>query len=442
MLRHPDFRKLYATRLSSQASDGMFQVALASFVFFSPERAGTASAAAATFAVLLLPYTVVGPFAGVLLDRWRRRQVLVAASVARAVIVGVVAAIAWQDIAGPALYTTALVAVSINRFYLTALSASLPHVVDRDELLMANSVSVTSGSIAAMLGGGLGLGIGALVDGDHSDPILMLLAAGGYLAAAGLAARMDRDLLGPDLDAATPAVREAVRHVAAGLAAGAQHVWSKRAARNALAATTALRFCYGMGALAALLLYRNHFNDPSGDGDEAIAELGAVFAAGGVGYLVAAVLTPALSARVGKPACIVGALATAGIGGFAFGAPYTPPLIIAASFLLGVTAQVVKICVDTIVQESITDVFRGRVFAFYDTVFNLSFVAAAGLAAVAMPDSGKSYPLLVAVSAGYLITAGLYYRSLQRGEAGGVGNENVMSSPSLSEAPATGRERS
>ena len=48
VLRHGNFRKLFATRLASQAADGMFQVALASFVFFSPEGAGTASSAAAT----------------------------------------------------------------------------------------------------------------------------------------------------------------------------------------------------------------------------------------------------------------------------------------------------------------------------------------------------------------------------------------------------------
>ena len=70
------FRRLFAVRLTSQAGDGMFQVGLATLFFFSPESAGTATGVAAAFAVLLLPFTVVGPWAGVLLDRWRRRQVL------------------------------------------------------------------------------------------------------------------------------------------------------------------------------------------------------------------------------------------------------------------------------------------------------------------------------------------------------------------------------
>ena len=81
VLRGRDFRRLFAVRLGSQAADGIFQVALASLVFFSPERSATPRAAAGVFAVTVLPYTLVGPFAGVLLDRWRRRQVLLLANV-------------------------------------------------------------------------------------------------------------------------------------------------------------------------------------------------------------------------------------------------------------------------------------------------------------------------------------------------------------------------
>jgi len=86
VLRGRGFRRLFTVRLVSQGSDGAFQAALASLVFFSPERAATAHAAAAAFAVSVLPYTLVGPFAGVLLDRWRRRQVLLAANLVRTVM--------------------------------------------------------------------------------------------------------------------------------------------------------------------------------------------------------------------------------------------------------------------------------------------------------------------------------------------------------------------
>ena len=78
------FRRLLSVRLVSQCADGMFTVGLATLFFFSPENAATAGKVAAAFAVLLLPFTIVGPWAGVFLDRWRRRQVLVVGNVVRA----------------------------------------------------------------------------------------------------------------------------------------------------------------------------------------------------------------------------------------------------------------------------------------------------------------------------------------------------------------------
>jgi hypothetical protein len=64
--------------------------------------------------------------------------------------------------------------------------------------------------------------------------------------------------------------------------------------------------------------------------------------------------------------------------------------------------------VDTLVQTGVDDAFRGRVFALYDVVFNVVFVAAAAVGAAVIPDSGKSAAVLVVVSAGYAATALAY----------------------------------
>ena len=65
-----------------------------------------------------------------------------------------------------------------------------------------------------------------------------------------------------------------------------------------------------------------------------------------------------------------------------------------------------KICVDTTLQESVEDDYRGRVFSVYDTLFNVTFVAALLVGAFVLPASGISYPLLRRRSgSGYLLTA-------------------------------------
>ncbi|HET9657130.1 MAG TPA: MFS transporter, partial [Kineosporiaceae bacterium] len=139
VLRGKDFRKLFATRLTSQCGDGAFQVGLAGLFFFSPEHAATAAGIAAAFAVAVLPYSVLGPFVGVLLDRWRRRQVLLFGNAVRAVLALGIAGLVMDHVVGPALYVAVLACMSVNRFLLAGLGASLPHVVPARDLVMADA---------------------------------------------------------------------------------------------------------------------------------------------------------------------------------------------------------------------------------------------------------------------------------------------------------------
>ena len=140
VLASRDFRKLYGVRLIGQFGDGMVQAALATFVLFSPEREPDAVRIALAFTILFLPYSIVGPFAGVFLDRWRRRQVLVYANLVRAGLIILLAYITWLGHDGLDLGIVVLVSLGIGRFILAGLSASLPHVVTGQQLITAHSL--------------------------------------------------------------------------------------------------------------------------------------------------------------------------------------------------------------------------------------------------------------------------------------------------------------
>jgi MFS family permease len=414
VVRHRDFRRLFATRLVSQASDGAFQAALASVFFFSPERQTSAGSVAAAFATLLLPYSLVGPFAGVLLDRWRRRQILVVANLLRAAMVLAVAAMTFAEVTGVALYAAVLACLSVNRFFLAGLSAALPHVVTRDELVMANSVSTTTGTIVAIGGGGVGFALKNLLgEGSTADGQVIVLAALTYAIAAALAARMDRDLLGPDLEQERPQTREAVRHVARGLVDGARHVWSHRPAGHALAAIGAHRFFYGVSTISGILLFRSYFNDPD-DVDAGLAGLAGAFAASGAGFLLAAVITPEVTRHLRKQTWITVCFAFAAAAEAVYVFVLTEPLLLAGAFVIGVAAQGSKICVDTIVQESVDDAYRGRVFSFYDVIFNIAFVSAAAFGALALPPDGNSPAVFAVIALGYAATSAAYALASRR----------------------------
>ena len=154
LLARPDFRRLLSVRMFGQFADGVFQASLAGTILFDPERQAHAGDIAAGFAVLLLPYSLLGPFAGVLLDRWSRQRVLLGANLLRALLVCLVAAEISAGVHGQPFYLSALLVISVNRFVLSALSASLPHVVEPEQLVTANAISVTAGAVVTATGGG------------------------------------------------------------------------------------------------------------------------------------------------------------------------------------------------------------------------------------------------------------------------------------------------
>jgi MFS family permease len=407
LLRSRWFRWLFGTRLLSQAADGLFQASLASAVFFNPDHQTDPRQAAAGFVVLLLPYSLVGPFAGVFLDRWSRQRVLVRANVIRCVFVLATAAcLLGPGARGAGFYVAALAALSVNRFYLSALSAALPHVVTPPRLLLANSMTTTSGTAATIVGLGVGLGLRhATGPGDHGNAVIAASSCAVYLAAAATAARMPVRLLGP-LTPAGP-LGAAARAVVRGLVAGAREVLRHRSTTQALAVMAGARLLFGMSTIGTLLLYRNYFHD-EGVLRAGIVGLGQAFAVSAVGYVTAAVVTPVVTTRLGKPAWIVLVFAGAAVAQVGLGLPFAMAPLLAGALVLGFATQSAKICVDTIVQEEIDDDFRGRVFSFYDTLFNLTFVAAAVVAAVVLPRNGKSYPVLIGIGCGYALIAALY----------------------------------
>jgi hypothetical protein len=261
--------------------------------------------------------------------------------------------------------------------------------------------------VATVVGGGAALGLLQVIGSSNpAYATATVSAALPYLAAAAVVAGFSRAYLGPDHMAGT--VRLSARDVAVGMVSGARHAWSHPPAAAALTAISLHRLCYGFLTLMTLLLYRNTFSD-AGFFPGGMLGLGEVVAAGAVGTLSAAAVTPWVVRQIGKPRWITYLLAFGGLAQLGLGLPFVPPTIVLAGFVIGFVGQGVKICVDTTLQESIDDDHRGRVFSVYDTLFNVTFVAALLIGAFALPPSGISYPVLIAVSAIYLLTAALYW---------------------------------
>jgi predicted MFS family arabinose efflux permease len=306
-----------------------------------------------------------------------------------------------------------LAALAVNRFYLAALSAALPSVVSTDRLVLGNALSPTAGTIVTIIGAGIGLGLRtAGGGGDRGDALAALVAAIGYLLAAAVGARLPADSLGPH-PPSTESFRSQLTSVSRGLAAGARHLRARPIAAQALGVMFAQRFVFGLWSIMTLLLYRNYFHN-NGVFRAGLTGVGQAVTFAGIGLVVAAAVTPWVTARIGRRRWIVVVTLLGAATQFGFGAPFTIALVLPSSLALGFTTQATKVCVDTLVQTEIADEYRGRVFSLYDTAFNLSFVAGALVAAVVLPSNGRSPGVLATMSAAYVVVAVSYEVATRR----------------------------
>jgi MFS family permease len=174
-----------------------------------------------------------------------------------------------------------------------------------------------------------------------------------------------------------------------------------------LTALLAHRLSFGVASLVALLLYRNSFASHGllRAGLSGVCEL---LIAGAAGLLLAAVLTPPLVAHFGRQHTVRGALVVAGIAVLVLGLPMIMSTILAAAFVLSTAGQVVKLSLDATVQADVSDNARGRVFALYDTVFNVGYVLAVAVAATVVPADGRDGDLLLFPAAIYFVAALLH----------------------------------
>ncbi|MCC2593673.1 MFS transporter [Tessaracoccus sp. OS52] len=402
--RHAAFRRLLTVRVLSQAADGTLQVGMASYILFSPQTQPNAWAIAAVLALTLLPFTLVGPFVSTYLDRWSRRQVAVISDTIRCALAVVIGGIIAGDLTDGgwqvALFAALLVAMSINRFMLAGLAAGMQHTVDADEYLSASSILPTVGPLGVVIGAALGFaaraGLGPFLPSHQADAVVFWVAAVGFACSVMVSRRFAHDALGPEPGQA----RTKARDVLVGLGAAWRHLNHRAPAALGLAGMFFSRVLFGLLSVIVILALRNHYHtDPA----PALADLTVWGLLTGAGFISATPFVPLLARRLGLRRTAVAVLLLGGIAqSFTALIPQKWTLFV-VSFFIGLAAQSFKICVDTLVQAHIDEEFKGRVFVFYDVLFNLAFVLAAVLAALVLPPQGLSAVAFVLMAVAWVV---------------------------------------
>ena len=386
-------------------TDGIFQSALASFILFSPERQANALGAALAFAVVLLPYSVIGPFVGTILDRVSRQRAIAFSNLIRAVTRSSIALLLFQGHTGIEITIFVLIAFGVNRLILAGLSAGIPLMIESKSLISANALAVTGGSVWVVLGGGIGLGMRSILDSvtnaDSADGYIILLGAFGYLATSLLASNLKKDEIGPlEHEIKNASFTQGLIEMREGVKFLSQNVDAARG----IAAVAVHRGGITALTLIALLLERNTFHDPA-DSEAGLAGLSFTLTIAACGFVVGAVIAPYGVRKVGRHRWMRLMLSASTLGPLFIVFSRTPLTLAIAAFVTALFGQSLKVTNDALVQSKIDDIYRGRVFSVYDVVVNGAIVSGAVIAALLLPNTGDSY-LVPSIVAGIYFIAG------------------------------------
>lgn len=341
------FRRLAESHAGSVGGDTVVAIALAGTLFFSVPSADAKSNVALYLVITLAPFAVIGPFLGRFFERFPAayRGGLIFSSLLRAVLVVVMAV--WLE--SFLLFPLAFGLLVLGRFHGIAKSSVLPVVLDGPSELIAGNANLARAGVVASAAAAA---VGGLAQWAVGSWLTLVVAAVIYLWSAAAARNL------PPLE-----------HEPVAASAERVDLSPPRSVRLARFATAAVRFLNGF----LLLLVAFAFKDV----DAAAAEFGALFAAGGLGYFIAAFITPVLDKYMSEEPMVVAGLAveagSAFIAAQVFGLPAASILALTAGLAWGTA----KFGFDGLLQASMPIQARGRAFTNSETFFQIAWVIGA-----------------------------------------------------------------
>ena len=370
LLKNRDFRNLSLATVTSALGDwiGVLAILALTVEIMGPTRAAP-FALGAVMAARVIPAMLLGPIAGVFVDRWNRKRVLIGADIGRGIVM---ALIPFTNELLTLLLATLMIEV-LSALFAPAKDAVFPRLVRRDQLVAANQVNliVTYGTLplggvlyAAMVGFALSVAPEGSFFADRPIALPIWFNAASFLISAPLLARLviPVDPQRPTLEPAEPA--GAWAQLKEGLAFVASHPIIRALIVGVMIAFVAAGVVMSLGELFARILNAG----PSG--------FGMLVAAVGGGLLVGLVLTGPLTARIDKERLFAPGIGLAGVGLVATALMPRLDLACLTGAVMGMGAGISFIVGYTVLQERTVDSLRGRTFAAFHSGVRVAILGA------------------------------------------------------------------
>lgn len=389
-LRNRNFFLLWSGGLISMIGTWMLLAALPFYIY---SVTGSALATSGLLMAYLAPGALFGSIAGVFVDRWDRKRVLVIGNLIQAAIIPVlllVDANGWIWL----VYVVAFLESTVNQFLGPAENALLPTLVDEEHLVSANSMNALNDNLARIIGAALG----GILLGMVGFRNVVLFDALSFLAAAALIAFV----------VVKPVVQATAAEAAANVSRWLQ-VWREWISGLRLVAEdNILRnlfivigvALFGDAILSALLAV--FAQDVAGF---SATDFGWLLTARGIGGIAGGIVIAQFGSKFSNSLLITGGLILTGLGILVMVTFPTLMIVVGLMILAGPFLMAWIIGMQTVLQQATDDSFRGRVFGAYGTTSTILMFVGAGLAGMLADTLGAS--ALMASAAVIYVVAGM-----------------------------------
>ncbi len=360
--RNPAYTRLWMAQAISLLGDWFSTIALLGLV--ARYSNGSGVAVSALLVARFLPPLIVGPFAGVLVDRLNRKRLLIVSDSVRVVIVLMFLLVTdashlWL------IYILTVLQFSLSALFEPARSAMIPSLVNPEDLVKANFLGSATWSV--MLAAGAALG-GAVAGLFGTNTALVIDSFSFALSALFIASIQVRAKTNESFDNDKSTTSDSTSQL--GFIDGLRYI----AKRPATAATLLIKLGGSIGSLDTLMTI--YATQRFVIGEDGTGSLGIFYAAFGIGAVLGPILLNRFnqdSVRVMRRYISLG-YACITLGWFVFGG--APSLFIAAFGLLvkAMGSSIYWTYSSVILQKTVPDKFLGRLFALDSAGFQLSSV--------------------------------------------------------------------
>jgi MFS family permease len=415
-----NFRRLWMAQIVSEIGDWFYTLSIYTLLL---QLTGHASSVALALVLQVLPQTLVGPTAGVVNDRLRRKQVMIAADLIRFAVVLAMLLVRSRSMVG-LVYPLLLAETVMAAFFEPARSAVVPNIAAKEEVLIANTLSSATWSVNLLIGASVGGAVAAFFGRE----VVFILNALSFLVSAILIGGMH--FAEPHAQSAAPLrPRDLVDF--SPVLEGIRYVRSHRTLLPAIFAKAG-ELMIGPSWVIFTVMGAHEFAVHWRNVDAARgAMLGMSILLGGrgLGALVGPLIASRWAARSDRrlQLGIFFGYLTVAIGYGALGSSRTVWMASACALLAHAGGSTVWVFSTTLLQLHTDDRFRGRVFSA-DLGFSMFTIAAGAFLCGRLLDSGVS-ARTVATSTGLvmLIPAGLWALAMRLG----MGHQGFRKTPEL-----------